>query len=169
MAGSSSTQTSAPNLPSEDFPGRHLVLSLQVAGLVVAQPRHRMANRGGKLIAIEAYTKHPIHAWKDSLRFAAQNAMLGRPPVDFALRLEALFLLPRPKAMLAKKKLATVLVPVTRRPDVDNMIKAVFDSLNLIVWVDDSQISTAFIRKRYVLPAEQPGVILQVWREKIPW
>ena len=37
----------------------------------------------------------------------------------------------------------------TSKPDVDNVIKGIFDAMNEIVWKDDKQAVDVSIRKRY--------------------
>lgn len=38
---------------------------------------------------------------------------------------------------------------ITARPDIDNLVKAVTDALNGILWKDDSQIVSLSAEKRY--------------------
>lgn len=47
----------------------------------------------------------------------------------------------------------------TKKPDADNVLKAVFDGMNGVVWVDDVQACGVVLRKRY---AETPGVTVVV-------
>jgi crossover junction endodeoxyribonuclease RusA len=47
-------------------------------------------------------------------------------------------------------------------PDVDKLTRAVFDSLTSIVWVDDSQVVAALVRKRWVERWEPEGVHIKV-------
>lgn len=65
-------------------------------------------------------------------------------------------------ASWSKKKqaqaLAGELLPTTK-PDVDNIVKAIGDGLNGVVWRDDSQVSDVIARKRY---AEKPQVRVQI-------
>lgn len=50
-----------------------------------------------------------------------------------------------------------LLAPATR-PDFDNCSKMV-DALNGIVWIDDAQVVTAVIHKRY---SDQPRLVIDV-------
>jgi len=49
------------------------------------------------------------------------------------------------------------------RPDVDNLCKGVFDALNGIIWVDDSQIVCIHAWKRY---GDSDAIIMRVWETK---
>jgi Holliday junction resolvase RusA-like endonuclease len=37
----------------------------------------------------------------------------------------------------------------TKKPDMDNVVKAICDALNAIVWVDDVQVTDLLARKRF--------------------
>jgi Holliday junction resolvase RusA-like endonuclease len=49
------------------------------------------------------------------------------------------------------------------KPDADNLIKQL-DSFNQVIWVDDRQIVTALIRKRY---SERPMLRVEVTSAKV--
>ncbi len=46
------------------------------------------------------------------------------------------------------------------RPDVDNLCKGVFDALNGLIWIDDSQIVAIHAWKRY---GDSDQIIMRVW------
>ena len=49
------------------------------------------------------------------------------------------------------------------RPDIDNFLKSLFDSLNMVLWKDDSQIIKLLAEKTYPTPGmTSPGIILEV-------
>jgi Holliday junction resolvase RusA-like endonuclease len=60
-------------------------------------------------------------------------------PVDGPVRLDVLFVFPRPKGMMYNKK-AMPRESKTTRPDFDNLIKSVCDAMNGIVFRDDGQV-----------------------------
>ena len=70
---------------------------------------------------------------------------------------------PVPKSMPKyKKKLAGEFeIFPTKRPDCDNLAKAVFDALNGIAYKDDSQIVGMSVLKRYTLEAPMTEVIIR--------
>ena len=65
------------------------------------------------------------------------------PPLDVPLYFICTAILPRPKSPKNKK------YPVTR-PDGDNYLKLAADSLNHVLWTDDSIIVDGLVRKRFV-------------------
>ncbi len=71
------------------------------------------------------------------------------------MKLEITFKLLRPKSVSAKKRPD----PITR-PDLDNLVKAVKDALNGVLWRDDSQVIELEAKKIYGNP---PGVEIEVW------
>lgn len=72
------------------------------------------------------------------------------------------FGLPIPKSTSKKRARQMTLGEVkhTKRPDVDNLVKAVLDGLNGVAWEDDSQITTLNIRKCY---CEAPYIWLHIY------
>lgn len=51
----------------------------------------------------------------------------------------------------------------TKKPDADNVLKVIADSLNKLCYRDDAQIVRAEIVKCY---AEQPGVDVMIWENE---
>ncbi len=70
-------------------------------------------------------------------------AMIARPrPVALHLK----FFLRRPNSLPKK------IIEHTKRPDVDKLLRATFDSLAGIVYEDDSQVNRVIVEKNYGLP-----------------
>lgn len=142
-----------------------------IEGNAIAQPRQRFAmrkNKFGKNIMVN-YIKedHPIHAWK---RLVALFARQHRPknwPMDEPVQLSVLFILPRQTKIL--KYLSGK--PTTRLPayapafqvaDVDNLVKAIMDAMNGVLWKDDSQVWGLWSKKMYASIDEKPRVIIKL-------
>ena len=101
-------------------------------------------------------TTHPVTGFKATVRLAFQQAYQG-PPLTGPLRCSLVFVLPRPKNMIWKKR------PMPRawhdkKPDRDNLDKAVMDALKGIAWIDDAQVCDGTIRKYIAAGDEQPHV-----------
>ncbi|WP_028310967.1 RusA family crossover junction endodeoxyribonuclease [Derxia gummosa] len=96
-------------------------------------------------------------AYEGVIALAAQQAMAGRAPMSFPCMVE-LRIIVCPPASWSKKRqtaaLAGQVVP-TKKPDLDNVCKALFDGMNGVVWVDDVQAVDVTARKRY---GSTPGV-----------
>ena len=67
----------------------------------------------------------------------------GNPPLDIPLKFVLTAYLAKPKSPKNKK------FPVTR-PDGDNYLKLACDSLNHVMWTDDSIIVDGVVMKRFV-------------------
>ena len=98
-----------------------------------------------------AYTPEKTARFEERLAWAAQDTMKRRPLFDGPLRvlINAYFSIPLSKS--AKWKLAALeqkILP-TKKPDIDNIIKGVADSLNKVVYVDDTQIVSLAAGKFY--------------------
>ena len=70
----------------------------------------------------------------------------------FDFRLQRLGVPPEVQAVFVRAALAGEIFP-TSKPDVDNVIKGIFDAMNEIVWRDDKQVVDLTVKKRY---AETP-------------
>ncbi|MGN5479503.1 RusA family crossover junction endodeoxyribonuclease [Cupriavidus basilensis] len=76
------------------------------------------------------------------MALAAEQAMEGRPPLAGPLYVEIDIVLAIP-ASWPKKRQALALagrIGATKKPDASNILKAIEDGMNGVVFVDDSQI-----------------------------
>lgn len=92
---------------------------------------------------------------------AAQQALAGRPLLEGPLAVDLVIGCQVPASWSPKKQrqaLAGEILPTTK-PDKDNVIKAVYDGCNGVVWRDDVQVVDGMQRKRY---SATPGVRVTV-------
>ena len=68
-------------------------------------------------------------------------------PVDIDIK----FYMPIPKSLSEKKKKELIDQPHTKKPDIDNMLKSVYDGLNKAAFADDSQVYCSSNEKLYSL------------------
>ena len=100
-------------------------------------------------------------AYEGLIAHAAQLAMRGAAPLDGDCRLEVDIICTVPASWSAKKRtqaLAGSIRPA-KKPDADNIVKAVCDGLNGVVWRDDVQAVEGSWRKVY---GETPGLRVRV-------
>ena len=107
------------------------------------------------------FTPAATVAYEGLVAHAAHQAMAGRPlfdvPVTVAMRIECQV----PESWSAKKQrmaLAGEIRPGTK-PDADNVIKAIFDGLNAVLWRDDALVCELHMRKLY---SATPRVVVEV-------
>lgn len=80
--------------------------------------------------------------YKELLSWEART-QIGQEMITGPIRINSLnFYLPIPQGWAIKKKIMARegILPHVSKPDIDNLEKGVFDSLNKIAWKDDSQI-----------------------------
>jgi Holliday junction resolvase RusA-like endonuclease len=108
-------------------------------------------------------------AYEGLIAHAAQAAMAqaGAQPFAEAVGVNLFIDVAVPASWSQKKQrqaLAGEVLPTTK-PDVDNVIKAVYDGLNGVLWRDDVQVVDGRQRKRY---SATPGVRVEVWSMSKP-
>lgn len=115
--------------------------------------------RAGVRFGARFYVDHRTGKWKRLVRGCAALAGISAPlegPVAltldarYASRSPPLRLHPRPPEWL------------TRRPDVDNLVKAVMDALNGLAWADDAQVCLLTVRKMRVSQGERARVVVAI-------
>jgi Holliday junction resolvase RusA-like endonuclease len=105
-------------------------------------------------------TRH-YQAW---LRQAAQEAMGDRDLFDgpVVLVMSAFMLIPKSMRKSDRILAEQELLPVTKRSDTTQLLKAAEDAFNQVVWTDDSHISDHVLKRRY---SPRPRLEIEVW----PW
>jgi Holliday junction resolvase RusA-like endonuclease len=119
-----------------------------------------------KVVKIGGFTRmatpQKTVAYEGLIALAAKQAMAG-PPWDGACVIEVDAVFAMPKSMPKKHRadaLAGKMRP-TKKPDGDNVLKAVCDGINGVVWADDVQAVDQRVTKRY---GETPGLFVRVSR-----
>lgn len=125
-----------------------------VEGEPTGKGRPKASSQGG---FVRMYTPQKTRDYEQAVADEARKAMAGRDPIAGSCRLELSLVCSVP-ASWSKKMRAQALVGEifpAKKPDMDNVVKAICDSFNGIVWVDDVQVVDLVARKRY---GESPHV-----------
>lgn len=134
------------------------ILKIVVPSVPVAQPRVKATRRGNHA---GVYTPSgPIDAFKACLRIVASESFSG-PLLTGPLRVDCEFVFPRTKSQQWKTR-PMPRIRHTKKPDRDNLDKAVLDSLNGLVWVDDAQVCDGAITKWIAAGDEHAKVTITV-------
>ena len=134
-------------------------IEFMVPAIPIAQPRARATSMGGHARVYEP-KDHPIATFKANVRMAAANAFSGAPLAG-PLRVDCLFVFPRPKALVWSKR-EMPRVRHVKKPDNDNLLKACCDALNGLLWQDDCQACEMVATKWIAAGDEQPHVLIRV-------
>lgn len=139
-------------------------------GTPKAQPRQRFRHvetKDGRHINM-AYEPKDAAQYKDNLRAQIVSQAPRLVERDVPIRLVVECYLPRPQAHFNSKGLLKANAPkwCTKKPDSDNIKKAVMDSMVGVVFERDENVTDARLVKYYAAPGEQPRVIISV--EEIP-
>jgi len=134
-----------------------------VYGSPVAQPRTKaraITTKTGRTFAHVYEPGGKARQWKSDIK---HEAVLHKPPTPILgpvmVRFE--FFLIRPQGRYRKKDPPGAISTISK-PDVDNLFKAVADSLSGIIFKDDAQISMATITKLYHEKDKGPRVKIYI-------
>jgi Holliday junction resolvase RusA-like endonuclease len=114
------------------------ILEVTLPVIPVAKGRPRMARTG--VVFTPSKTRH----YENQLRFFLHKEFAGKDPVKDPLIVHAIFAFVRPKGMSEKKRPFHCV-----KPDLTNLMKALEDAGNGIIWQDDSQIFEMGLIKTY--------------------
>lgn len=121
---------------------------LIIEGEPVGKGRPRAFRAGA---GVRMFTPAKTKTYEESVAIEARKAMAKLPPFDGPCLLELRMVFGVPASWSKAKRAAALageIVP-TKKPDTDNVVKALCDSLNGIVWVDDVQVTDLIARKRF--------------------
>lgn len=134
-------------------------LTFEVPGQPVPQPRVRVSTRGGFARAYVP-SKHPIHAYRQAVQFAAPKTLGAPSGAAYQLDIEAVFA--RPASHSTRRGLKADAPAYPPRCDWDNVGKGICDALTGLIWIDDDQVVDGRVRKRYAEPGEEPHTTVTV-------
>ncbi len=119
-----------------------------IGGIPVAKGRPRFAKRGAFM---QAYTPKDTQNYEAWARQCATQAMGERDLLQGPVTLDAMFHLPVPASWPQWKRAAALdrQIRPEGRPDLDNLLKALTDAFNGIVWRDDAQLIKFTAEKVY--------------------
>jgi len=112
------------------------------------------------------YTDAKTASYENLVKLAASKALRGREPLDEALSLHVIIRI-IPAASSSAKKRAAMLsgeIMPTKKPDIDNVVKAVLDGCNKVAFRDDAQVVRLSAEKTYAAIPGVDVVIEPMWR-----
>ena len=129
------------------------VIAFIVPGAPVGKGRPKFARRGNFTVA---YTPEKTASYENLVKIAAGQAMNWRAPINGAVAVTLAIYVTPPASWSQKKQRAALAGEVfpTSKPDIDNVVKGIFDACNDVVWRDDKQVVDVAISKRYAAKAE---------------
>ena len=129
------------------------------------QSRPRFARRGN---FTTTYEDKDMKAWRNHCQLLIANQYMGKPILEGALRATVRFYIKPPQYIFKAKKnqqaLLDEIIPVGKKPDIDNYEKALYDSMSGIVFQEDGQIALHDVGKFYSL---NPRIEVEV--EEMRW
>ena len=153
---------------------KEIIKQFFVVGEPIAQPRQRhsimRSKKTGKQF-VNNYTpaKAPVYTWKERI---IATALLNKfdLPINEPIAIDIVFYFKRPKSHYVANKLEKGLKKsapkyMTKKPDKDNLDKAVYDALTYINYIyDDKLVCAGETIKYYAESEEQIGADIKIWR-----
>lgn len=124
-------------------------VKFEVLGVPVGKSRPKFSTVNGHAVA---YTPAKTANYETLVKLSYQQKYAGctfEKNVPLMADITALFPIPKSASKKLQAKMLSGAVRPTKKPDCDNIIKAVLDALNGVAYYDDSQVVKICIRKRY--------------------
>ena len=130
-------------------------IRFEVQGEPKAKARPRVTRSG------IAYTPKNTILYENLVRTSFQQSYPDHIPIDCEVEaiITAYFSIPKSASQRKKELMGFGLINPTKKPDLDNIAKAILDSLNGIAYKDDSQIVSMVVSKKY---SHRPRVYFRV-------
>lgn len=114
---------------------------------------------------VQTYTTKATKDYEKTIKKAFLEQCKGQYDKEYTgqLKVSIWAFFEPPKSYSKKKKIELLETPYLKKPDSDNIGKAICDALNGVAWKDDSQISDIDIHKYY---DEEDMIIVEIEYEK---
>ena len=126
-------------------------VTFKVDGQPHGKGRPRFSRAGG---FVKTYTDEKTKAYEDLVRLSARKSMGSSEPLKTALDAFIYISFAVPLSYSKKRKEACLngLERHTKKPDIDNVVKAVLDGCDKVIFENDSQIINLYVTKKYGEP-----------------
>jgi len=112
------------------------MIDLVIHGKPIGKARPRFSRRGNKVVT---FTPKETQIYEQNVKSLAQVAMLGKAMLEGPVKVTI-------TAYFAHKKKTGWHIS---RPDIDNVVKAILDGLNGVVFADDAVVAQLVASKHY--------------------
>lgn len=139
--------------------GRNIVrpvLDFTVSAKAVGKGRPRLTTRGGYA---HAYTPAKTREFESLVSWSAKQAMCQCLPVASGCALFVQITVP-PLSWSRKRRSDVFGAFCSKKPDTDNVAKAILDAMNGVVYEDDAQVAGLIVQKFY---AEKDEINIKVF------
>ena len=129
------------------------------------QSRPRFARRGN---FTTTYEDKDMKSWRNQCQLLISNQYMGQPVLEGVLKARVRFYIKPPQYISKIKRnqqaLVDEIIPVGKKPDIDNYEKALYDSMSGIIFQDDGQIALHDVGKFYSLnPRIEVEIEVKEW------
>ena len=133
-----------------------LMVEFKVDGEPQGKGRPRFSRKIGR-----AYTPEKTATYESLIRsdFYRQNPDIRFDSGPVTLSIWAYMSIPESKSKMTKAMMRSGHEKPTKKPDIDNIIKAVMDALNGAAWKDDKQVCELNVHKLY---GDTPGLFVRI-------
>ena len=129
---------------------------LRIPGKPIAKKRPKFFRKGNH---VGTYSDQGTEEGKVML--LVNDQLRGHALIEGAVKFEAIFYMPIPKSTSKKKmaKMTNGKLLHTKKPDIDNLVKFIFDCLNGLAWKDDTQVVSLDVKKIY---SDNPRTVIEI-------
>lgn len=119
-----------------------------IPGQPVGKSPPKFARRGA---LVQVYMPEKTASYLNLVKVKAHEAMRDTALIQGGVSVEIDLFILAPESWSRKKRASALqgLILPTSKPDVDNVIKGIFDAINGVVWNDDKQVVDLVVKKRY--------------------
>jgi Holliday junction resolvase RusA-like endonuclease len=141
--------------------GTVTTIHVSIPGEPVAQGRPRFARRGNFMVA---YDPAKSRNWKATAQAHFREALAAAgiaTPLQGPVECRILARFTCPKSDWRKREPVPERLHM-KRPDAENVAKAVLDSATGVVWLDDAQVAELTVKKVIGAQGEAPGLEVEI-------